>query len=226
MANINHSSRTDPELHEPKGVATAANGTVYKATGTGSGVWSASDVDTGWNDLKSPLVSAKLTGNNQPTWTQVIDNGSGSTGVFAHGFSATVLNELWISMHMPHDYQPGTNIFPHVHWLPSTTDTGTVRWGLEFSCAKGHDQEAYPTTTTIFLEQVAAGTALFHQLIEVPDPGLNIGIEPDAIILVRLFRDAAHANDTFTGVALGLELDAHYQSDRHNTLNKEPDFYV
>lgn len=34
-----HSSITDPNIHEPKGVATATSGQVYKANGSGSGSW-------------------------------------------------------------------------------------------------------------------------------------------------------------------------------------------
>lgn len=39
MANVNHSTLTDPYLHEPKGVSTAGAGTVYVANGSGSGNW-------------------------------------------------------------------------------------------------------------------------------------------------------------------------------------------
>lgn len=39
MATINHSTLTDPYLHEPKGVASAGAGTVYVANGSGSGTW-------------------------------------------------------------------------------------------------------------------------------------------------------------------------------------------
>lgn len=39
MANVNHSTLTDPYLHEPKGVAAASSGTVYVANGAGSGSW-------------------------------------------------------------------------------------------------------------------------------------------------------------------------------------------
>lgn len=39
MANINHSTLTDPYLHEPKGVAAALAGQVYIADGAGSGDW-------------------------------------------------------------------------------------------------------------------------------------------------------------------------------------------
>ena len=43
MANVNHSTLTDPYLHEPKGVATASSGDVYVANGSGSGSWTAKE---------------------------------------------------------------------------------------------------------------------------------------------------------------------------------------
>lgn len=39
MANVNHSTLSDPYLHEPKGCSTALAGQIYVANGTGSGVW-------------------------------------------------------------------------------------------------------------------------------------------------------------------------------------------
>ena len=39
MANVNHSTLTDPYLHEPKGIAAAPAGQVYIADGAGSGDW-------------------------------------------------------------------------------------------------------------------------------------------------------------------------------------------
>lgn len=39
MANVNHSTLTDPYLHEPKGVASAQSGSIYVADGAGSGLW-------------------------------------------------------------------------------------------------------------------------------------------------------------------------------------------
>lgn len=51
MADIQHALIQDPMIHEPKGAATANNGTVYVANGTGSGVWTPTNdfpVRTGW----------------------------------------------------------------------------------------------------------------------------------------------------------------------------------
>lgn len=39
MVNVNHSTLTDPYLHEPKGVASASSGNVYVSNGSGSGSW-------------------------------------------------------------------------------------------------------------------------------------------------------------------------------------------
>ena len=78
MANVNHSTLTDPYLHEPKGVSSASSGQVYIANGTGSGVWTKShahihgyidfdavtpaythSVTTGWTIL-NPTFSTNL----------------------------------------------------------------------------------------------------------------------------------------------------------------------
>lgn len=187
-----------------------------------------SDFTTGgWVDMFGNFTSAKLTGSNQPTWAQVQDDGSGSTGVYAYSFSASTLQELWLSFHINHDYKTGSAFFPHIHWMPSDTDTGTVRWGIEWSAAQGFNQEAFGNSAFTYLEQAAPGTALQHMVVETADPGITVpGAEPDMVILARVFRDAAHANDTYTGACIGIEMDAHYQTNRHATLNKAPDYYT
>ena len=39
LSTVSHATLTGVDLHEPKGVGTAANGTVYIANGSGSGAW-------------------------------------------------------------------------------------------------------------------------------------------------------------------------------------------
>lgn len=50
MANVQHSSLTDPNLHEPKGISTASANQLYLANGSGSGVWTNANrfPGTGW----------------------------------------------------------------------------------------------------------------------------------------------------------------------------------
>jgi len=50
MANVQHSSLTDPNLHEPKGISTASANQLYLANGSGSGTWTNANrfPGTGW----------------------------------------------------------------------------------------------------------------------------------------------------------------------------------
>ena len=50
MANVQHSSLTDPNLHEPKGISTASANQVYISDGSGSGTWTNASrlPGTGW----------------------------------------------------------------------------------------------------------------------------------------------------------------------------------
>ena len=177
----------------------------------------------GWNDLTSTLLAGKTTAGAAPVWAAWA-----GTNIYTWQFSASTIDSLQVApFHFEHDYKIGSAVYPHIHWKPDDTNTGVVRWGLEFTYAIGHGQAAFPTATdTIYLEQAGSGEAYKHQIIEVPDPGVTLaGLEPDTIVQTRIFRDATHINDTYTGVAHGLTVDAHYRTDRLATVNKEPNFY-
>jgi hypothetical protein len=67
MATVQHSAITDPNIHEPKGVAAATINKVYVSNGTGSGTW----------QKLSPPQLAGLTTNGQAGDTITV-NGSGN----------------------------------------------------------------------------------------------------------------------------------------------------
>ena len=48
MPTVSHSSLTTTDLHEPKGVSTAVDGTVYVADGAGSGSWKTPNPHGSW----------------------------------------------------------------------------------------------------------------------------------------------------------------------------------
>lgn len=175
------------------------------------------DGQAGWDDIPGGFLGARLgTGVNAPTWAVI------QGGVYGYTFSATAMNEAWVSFHLPHDYMPGTVMYPHFHWASVGTGTGVVRWGFEYTLAKGYNQQAFPASTTIFVEQAGAGIALRHMIAEAmlanAIPATNL--EPDVIIMVRIFRDGAHANDTLIDATFGFECDLHYQVGRASTKNR------
>lgn len=178
--------------------------------------------DTGWEDITADLSAGKAVGANAPTWATF------RNGIEAYSFSAGTMNEVWITFHVKHDYAPGTNIYPHIHWAPSTTSTGVVRWGLEYSWAKGHDQEAFPASTTIYLEHTISEDKQYQHIItEVTDAQAfgSDDIETDGLLLVRIFRDAADSADTFPDVVFGLTADIHFEVSQIATPNKAAPFF-
>lgn len=182
-----------------------------------------SDLDarthTGWRDN---VVQLSLRGGpTEPSMQQFRDN------IYMLAFSQFDVQEGFASFHIDHDYALNTNLYPHIHWSCNTSAIGTVRWGFEYSIAKGHQQQAFPSPTTVYVEQTTDGTPYKHYIAEVSD--LNsisgAGIEPDTIILLRVFRDATHINDTLDAQAFGICLDLHYVVDKAATKNKRPNFY-
>ena len=88
-----------------------------------------------------PLRLLRGSGANDPTFAAYT-----GTNFYAHQFSATVMQQVYLQVHVPHDYVPGTDIYFHVHWsnAAATPNTGNVIWGFEYSYAKGHQQSCVP----------------------------------------------------------------------------------
>lgn len=176
------------------------------------------DGQYGWQDLRGNFIGSRLgIAANSPTWTVV------QGGVYGYTFGTTGTDEVWVNFHLPHDYVPGTPVYIHMHWAPTNTNTGTVRWACEYTLAKGYSQAAFPATTTVFLEQAGSGTALTHQIIETSlgDAIPAANLEPDVLILMHVYRDGSHVNDTYNAAAFGFECDLHYQSTLERTTKNK-----
>jgi hypothetical protein len=108
MANIQHAVLTDPQLHEPKGVSTAASGKVYRANGSGSGVWVFPSghaygelyIEGGVTTQTLPAASATAKLNPTGEWTA---NGNANVTLSAANGTITVLEggeyqlNFWVS---------------------------------------------------------------------------------------------------------------------------------
>lgn len=177
----------------------------------------------GWKDLEGPIIAARVGATKPPTWAQIID------GIYGYKFVSNDDEQVWMYFHIPHDIAfsferedgsvQGLTLYPHVHWISEGTDTGTVRFGIEYTYAKGYTTAAFPNSTTIYLEQASDGTALKHNIIETTDDNAitDDTFETDGLLLVRVFRNGTHANDTLTDDVFITFVDMHYYSDGLNT---------
>jgi hypothetical protein len=186
------------------------------------------EANYGWREMIYPIMfvdpGAPAT---SPDWEIFRD------GLSAYAFDDTTIEQAWWSCHIPHDWAVGTSIFPHVHWSHNqASPSGTVRWGIEYTMAKGYGEGNFPASTTVYIEQVAGGgspttgSQYQHFITEFSEAqSIDMSsMDIDGIIIFRLFRDASHANDTFVGDASVLFTDAHYQSDERVTPQRNSPF--
>jgi hypothetical protein len=164
--------------------------------------------DSYWDDLRVPLTNTKLT----PTKSEPVFEDRGD-GINAHGFDADAdsTEALHFIAQTPHKRKSGSSIEAHVHWGPSSTNTGSVRWRLVYSLTSIN--RVFSTTDTLWVTQAAAGATNTHQLA---DFGYLVGSSElgiSSLIVGNLVRVGEDAADTYTGTAYGYELDFHYEID-------------
>ena len=185
----------------------------------------------GWNDIvREVTVRSGINAPSLSTWIN---------GFPAYEFSATTMNECFVNFHLIHDYNvdggdvgyPGM-VYPHTHWSPNTSSTGTVRWGVEYMMARRADAAgaaAFTTPATIYFEQTITGGGKngWHIVTEAATgdgvPSDDV-LQVDSIISCRYFRDAAHINDTFPDAVYLLAVDIHYPCLQSQTPSRSPPF--
>lgn len=118
-----------------------------------------------WDDLRI-VGSARTTGSNAAALAEV--NG---TGIYAWRF--TTGKELFFGCQLPHRYQIGAPLKPHVHWLADTTETYTGTWTLDYLWA--NPTQVTPISNKITLTGAISGakTALVPQLTEINSAAMN-----------------------------------------------------
>lgn len=138
--SVQHKDLTGVQLHEPKGAATAAAGSVYVSDGAGSGSWTNPPV-LGWYDYNDSATAGSPITLTADTWTTMTNDGAGGDTELSYALAGTT--NLW---------NTGTNRFDF-----TTLDVGDVLIGrLDLSfitssantaasvrlvCAEGHANE-------------------------------------------------------------------------------------
>src|SRR6056297_1943626 len=96
-------------------------------------------LDTVWDDLRAPATAINPPGQvSDPDW----DN---TNGGFL--FDAAGTETLWIIVQMPHTWKLGSNIRPHLHWMPTNTNEGNVLWRMEYKWTNYQGTDAATFTT-------------------------------------------------------------------------------
>jgi hypothetical protein len=184
----------------------------------------------GWEDI----VQAVIIQYGAPT-APTLQNWDGNFNGYA--FPPDVMTECFINFHIDHRYDdvggtyPGM-IYPHVHAAINTSSLGTIRFGVEWKAAKRADAAGaapYTVAVTNYIEYVIPpeGRRYWHIVAESPDgDGIPQGgvLQVDAMVKCRIFRDAAHPNDTFPDSVFLDTVDVHVPVDVACTPNRQYPF--
>ena len=158
-----------------------------------------------WKNME-PLDLNLGDSNNSPSY----ESFTPVTNMKLYGFKdANTMTEIFCIFEIPHDYKPGTDMRPHIHWTPHDDTGGNVKWQFSYSIA----DNGLPFTAmkTISAIDSADGKNLYYS--KEFDPVISgEGITGGAVIVARLFRDPTDPDDTYAGIAKLLTIGIHYQS--------------
>lgn len=91
---------------------------------------------TTFDDFNVPVTAYReqLPAVNAPILRKVCDNGAGSQGIYAYAFTASSPSYSMYDIQLPHQYKEGSDIYPHVHFLPKVTGSANqkILWRFEY----------------------------------------------------------------------------------------------
>ena len=172
---------------------------------------------TQWDDIRVPVISTKEGGTKKPSFIKLNDNGAASQGVFTYAFDEAVEEELYFAVQLPHAWKYGSDLEPHVHWIPNSNGAaGTdVSWGLEYSWT--NVGEVMGNTTIIYGDTnfLAEDLIANKQYITSLPTIAGVGKTLSSMLICRVFRDATSTGgtDDYNDDAYLLEIDFHAQID-------------
>lgn len=142
-------------------------------------------------------------------------------------FPDAATKERFAEIIIPRAYTDGETVNIVLNWAVNSVNTGVVRWGVEYTLAQGHNQgvnSAFPATTTINEEvNISVASQYRHFTTEFSTAIPATILEPDAAILCRIFREGAHANDTFAADAHAVSVGLNHKRRYLAAKNKTPD---
>ncbi len=174
---------------------------------------------TSWDFQVQPLISRGTTNDAA--------DGTFITNMELPEFADAATKERLCEFIIPRGYADGETVQFFLHWTVNVINTGVVRWGLEYTLAQGHNQgvnSAFPATTTINEEvNISTNSQYRHFTTEFSTDIPATILEPDTAILCRVYREGAHANDTFAASAFGIKAGINFKREYLAAKNKTPD---
>ena len=183
--------------------------TGYTKQGDGSTAWTTLRYNIGpsWDDIRFALQLQRQGATGKPDFDYT------NMGLLFPQNDATEI--VYILGQMPHDWQIGTSIGSHIHWVQ--TGASFPVWTLEYRI---YDSGGNPTggfttitTNTGVFSYVSGSLAQVSNFAAIDMSGIT-GIS--ALLEFKLYRN----DNVVTGDVLGKEFDIHYQKDSIGSISE------
>lgn len=160
---------------------------------------------TCWDDINVSAFGLG-TGASVPS---IINIASTTIRTYAYNGNTSVVDELHGSLEILHNYAEGTDIIPHIHWLPSTNSGGDVKWQMEYVWI---NSDGIPVTSSTTVAVVsAAGSTAWLPKISAFQPISGTGKTIGSRFFFRVFRNPVDSQDTYGNDAAFTDFGVHYQ---------------
>jgi hypothetical protein len=146
--------------------------------------------------------------------------------LFLFAFAGTGVQEEqgYFTLHILHGLAPGTNPTLHVHWSHNqSSPSGDVKWQVDYTIVPGYQTAAFPAPTTMSVVQTA-GAQYTHHITDDDSMTVTDTIEPDSVMIGRIYRDQTDSEDTFEADAFLIHIDMHYERDRVGSISRNRPF--
>ena len=169
-----------------------------------------------WDDMQFPATAINPPGQASDPDFDIVNGG--------WLFDSTSTELIFLMAQIPHAWDVGTPLNPHVHWQKTTDAAGDVFWQLDYKwCPIGEVMDAAFTTLTA--DTVATGTPdtdttdkhLITGFTDIAGTGKGIS----DMLVMKLSRIGGDVDDTYGADARLLEFDIHIA---HDTLGSDERF--
>jgi len=200
---------TPSSVFDLLGVARFGDGVTDYSEFEADGTLKMNGAATVWDDLRVQILT-RTSARVSPTFTAGF---GGNAELYTYLFDPDTDNNVYFEAQMPHSWA-STKIYPHVHWSPTTTGTGNVRWILE--CSWTDYQQTFGTAFTYVLDSNIAEASQWKHVIADPGTGVTPTVNQNGVssmLICRLYRDGGAAEDTYDDEASLVAFDIHYEID-------------
>lgn len=168
-----------------------------------------------WDDLRFPAQGINPPGNVSDPDVET------STGLLL--FSASATNVIAGVAQLPHSWDQGTEVIPHVHWQKTTAGAGNVLWRFEYDNIVNPGDVSLLTYAGVIdaltpvggtPDDGAARRNLISSfgLLDMTDKLIS------CCILWKVLRIGGDAADTYADDARLVEFDIHYRLDSNGSF--------